>query len=90
MFNGILQEGKCYCLSALAAGASRLQNGQCRAKCPGDRSQNCGGKGTISVFNHGFFFKGKLAFYKNNIKRKLTRKCGRNISYTLSIKYGHV
>ena len=50
LFN--LQGGKCYCLNALANGAKRLSNSQCRTRCPGDLSQICGGKGSLSVFNH--------------------------------------
>ena len=48
-----LQGGKCYCLNSLANGAKRLSNSQCRTRCPGDLSQICGGKGSLSVFNHG-------------------------------------
>ena len=51
--------GKCYCLTSLKVGSTRISNRECRYKCPGDLSQTCGGKGAISVMHHKFTDKGK-------------------------------
>ena len=47
--NIAFQEGKCYCLSEIHS--PQLSNRDCSTPCPGDNSQMCGGKGTMSVFN---------------------------------------
>ena len=35
-----------------------LSNRECDVKCPGDQSQICGGKGSISLFNFKYNGKG--------------------------------
>ena len=35
-----------------------LSNRECDVKCPGDQSQMCGGKGSISLFNFKYNGKG--------------------------------
>ena len=53
-----LQEGKCYCLDSLPDEATPLSNRECTSNCPGDKSQTCGGKGTLSVLNYRYKARG--------------------------------
>ena len=49
-----------------------LSNRECDVKCPGDQSQICGGKGSISLFNFKYNGKGiskdRDLFSKERIK----------------------
>ena len=57
------QEGKCYCLDEedLPTGVTALSNRECNVKCPGDPSQICGGKGSISLFNFNYNGRGNYS-----------------------------
>ena len=50
-----------------------LSNRECDIKCPGDQSQMCGGKGSISLFNFKYNGKGMskehLFIRKNAFKK---------------------
>ena len=46
-----------------------LSNRECNVKCPGDQSQICGGKGSISLFNFKYNGKGNRRL-QNFIKTK--------------------